>query len=49
MKTAIVAALLILSPAAAFAAGCSGSHQAMSCADGTTYDAQSGTCVATTA
>ena len=46
MKTLIVALVLGIAPAAAFAQ-CSGSTT-MSCAPGTTYDAATGTCVATT-
>ncbi len=44
-KTIFVALALTILPAAAFAA-CSGkSHQAMSCAEGTVWDATSQTCV----
>ncbi|WP_299733181.1 hypothetical protein [uncultured Tateyamaria sp.] len=50
-KTFAVALALTLAPALAFAQGCNyGKHdqQAMSCADGTTYDAASKTCLPTT-
>ena len=47
MKTLFVALVLGLAPAAAFAQDCSGGH-VMSCAPGTTYDAATGTCIATT-
>ncbi len=42
------AAALVLLPSLVLAAGCSHSKQAMSCAAGTVYDAESKTCVATT-
>lgn len=44
IKTLLAAAALATLPALGFAA-CSGSHQAMSCAEGTVWDADSGTCV----
>lgn len=50
-KTVLVALALTLAPALALAEGCNyGKHeqQAMSCAAGTTFDAASNTCVATT-
>lgn len=49
-KTLIAALALTLAPALAVAQGCSYSkqQQAMSCADGTTYDRDSNTCVPTT-
>lgn len=52
IKTTIAAFVLILSPALAYAEGCSGaahSEQAsMSCAEGMTFDASQNTCVAET-
>jgi hypothetical protein len=45
MKIVLTAALLALSPLAAFAA-CYGDHEtAMTCAEGFEYDAAKGTCV----
>jgi len=46
MKTTIIAAILALSPAIGFAMGCSGAkHEtAMSCAEGTVYNADSAAC-----
>jgi len=46
MKTTIIAAILALSPAIGFAMGCGGAKHdtAMSCAEGTLYDAKTGTC-----
>ena len=45
IKTALAALALTVLPAMSFAM-CSGkSHQAMSCAAGSVYDAASGTCV----
>ncbi|MCR9127845.1 MAG: adenylosuccinate lyase [Rhodobacteraceae bacterium] len=46
IKTALAALALTILPAVSFAM-CSGSksHQAMSCAQGTVYDAASGSCV----
>ena len=49
MKTAFAAAVLALLPALASAAGCDHANTAqMSCAEGTTWDAESQTCVPTT-
>lgn len=48
LKIALSAAVLALLPTLGFAAGCNYDKQAMSCADGSTYDSESGTCVATT-
>ena len=48
IKTALVAAVLALSPSLAMAMGCQwGDHseQAMSCAEGMTWDAATETCV----
>ncbi|MEM6890606.1 MAG: adenylosuccinate lyase [Pseudomonadota bacterium] len=45
IKTLAAAAALALIPALGFAAGCNYDRQAMSCAEGTTYDSQTGTCV----
>lgn len=49
-KTVLMALALTLAPALAVAEGCSfGKHQqAMSCAAGTTYDADTNSCVPTT-
>ncbi|WP_298836476.1 adenylosuccinate lyase [uncultured Roseobacter sp.] len=47
IRTLAAAVALVLAPAVAFAAGCSYGKQAVSCAEGTVYDAASGTCVAT--
>lgn len=49
-KTCLVALALTLAPALAFAEGCNygKEKQAMSCAAGSTYDAGTNTCVATT-
>lgn len=44
MKTLLSAAILALAPALAFAACGGHSEQAMTCADGTVYDAASGSC-----
>lgn len=44
-KTLIAAAALSLSPALAFAACSDHSEQAMTCAAGSTYDADTNTCV----
>ena len=51
MKTRVlaVAVALTLAPALGFAECSFGKQQAMSCADGTTYDAETGTCVAVNA
>ncbi len=52
IKTTIAAFVLLLSPAAAFAYGCNSSahmeqqQAAISCAEGTTYDVASESCVA---
>lgn len=43
-KIALCAAALALAPALAFASGCSHEKQAMSCAEGSVYDADTGTC-----
>lgn len=48
MKIALSTAALILLPTLGMAAGCSHDKQAMSCATGTTYDADSHSCIATT-
>ncbi len=48
MKIALTAATLMLLPSLGMAMGCNHSKQAMSCAAGTVYDADSHTCVATT-
>ena len=47
MKSMMIAGILVLTPMAGFAMGCSGGHgkQAMSCAEGTIYDADKGACV----
>lgn len=45
IKTLLAAAALAALPALSFAA-CSSTHQAMSCSDGTVWDAASQTCVA---
>lgn len=50
-KTVLVALALTLAPTLSLAMGCNyGKHeqQAMSCADGTVYDAASKSCVSTT-
>lgn len=44
IKTLLAAAALAIVPALGFAA-CSGSHQAMSCADGMVWDPERGSCV----
>jgi hypothetical protein len=46
MKTLLVAATLAAAPLSAFAMCSDKSHQAMSCTEGTVWDAQSQTCVA---
>jgi hypothetical protein len=44
-KTLLTAALLVLGSVASGYAACSGhSEQAMTCADGTVYDTETGTC-----
>ncbi|QPH52971.1 carbohydrate-binding module family 14 protein [Pontivivens ytuae] len=49
MKTLVLALAMTAAPLTAFAAGCNwGQEQVMSCAPGTTYDADTRTCVATT-
>jgi hypothetical protein len=48
MKIALSTAALILLPALGMAEGCRKDTQAMSCATGTTYDADSHSCIATT-
>ncbi|MGB7244939.1 MAG: chitin binding peritrophin-A domain-containing protein [Sulfitobacter sp.] len=45
LKTLATVLALSLAPTLALASGCSDGHQAMSCAAGTTYDAETGTCV----
>ncbi|MCB5197914.1 hypothetical protein LGQ03_01535 [Loktanella sp. TSTF-M6] len=40
-----ILALFLLSPATAFAAGCSSSETAMSCPEGAMMDHETGTCV----
>jgi len=45
IKTLAAAVALTILPVLAHAAGCNYNQQAMSCAEGSTYDAQSGTCV----
>ena len=51
IKTLLAALILASTPALAFAQGCSygahGEEARMSCADGTSWDAASGTCVPT--
>lgn len=44
-KTLAAAVALTIIPALAYAGGCSFERQAMSCAEGMTFDAASGTCV----
>lgn len=44
IRTVVCAAMLSLLPALAYA-GCSDSHQAMSCTEGTVWDAATQTCV----
>lgn len=49
-KTIFATLVLTLAPAVAFAEGCSGSHAmqetaSISCAEGTTHDAETNTCV----
>lgn len=46
MKTLLVAVTLAAAPLSAFAMCSENSHQAMSCSEGTVWDAQSQTCVA---
>ncbi|MEQ6202760.1 hypothetical protein ABMC88_06855 [Sulfitobacter sp. HNIBRBA2951] len=48
MKIALSAAALLLLPSLGMAMGCNQSKQAMSCADGSVYDSESHSCVATT-
>jgi hypothetical protein len=48
MKIALATAALMLLPTLSMAAGCSYRKQAMSCAAGSVYDADSNSCVATT-
>ena len=48
IKTAAFALALSILPAIGYANGCSHDRQAMSCAEGTVYDAEAGACVATT-
>lgn len=46
MKMTVIALVLFLAPSLSAAMGCSGSHeQAMSCAEGTTWDSDAGACV----
>jgi len=51
IKTVLAAAILTMTPAFAMAEGCSfgfhGQEASMSCAEGTSWDATSGTCVPT--
>lgn len=44
-KTLAAAVALSVLPVLAYAGGCSFERQAMSCAEGSTYDTVSGTCV----
>lgn len=44
-KTLVTTAILTLAPGLALAEGCRDHEQAMSCAEGSTWDAASGTCV----
>jgi hypothetical protein len=44
-KTLAAAVALTFIPALSFAGGCSFDQQAMSCAEGSVFDAESGTCV----
>lgn len=51
IKLTIAALFAVILPGSAFAQGCSGSHAmeqqaSMSCAEGMTFDADAGTCVA---
>lgn len=48
MKIALSTAALMLLPTLGMAMGCNYDKQAMSCATGTVYDAESHSCVATT-
>ncbi len=48
MKIALATATLMLLPSLGMAMGCNHSKQAMSCAAGSVYDAESKSCVATT-
>jgi hypothetical protein len=49
LKTTLAALILTLAPGLAFAAGCSmAKSTAMSCANGTMPDAETGTCVPVT-
>jgi hypothetical protein len=47
MKTLVLATVLLAAPSLVMAMGCSGAkhQQAQSCASGTVYDAEKGTCV----
>ncbi|MFK7869996.1 MAG: hypothetical protein AB8B58_12245 [Roseobacter sp.] len=45
IKTLAAAVALTLVPVLAYAEGCNYERQVMSCAEGTTFDAESGTCV----
>ncbi len=48
IKTAIATLALALAPSIALAMGCSSDHrmqEAMSCAEGSVWDAEAGTCV----
>ncbi|MBT0957141.1 adenylosuccinate lyase [Alphaproteobacteria bacterium KMM 3653] len=50
-KTVLAALALTLAPTLALAMGCGSEHSqeaSISCADGTTYDADAGKCVAST-
>ncbi|MEH6645361.1 hypothetical protein [Sulfitobacter sp.] len=48
MKIALSTVVLILLPTLSFASGCNYDKQAMSCAAGPVYDAESNSCVETT-
>ncbi|UWR21312.1 hypothetical protein [Sulfitobacter sp. S190] len=45
LKITLAAVLLTALPSLAAAAGCSYGKQAMSCAEGSIYDSETGTCV----
>jgi hypothetical protein len=45
LRIACVALAIALAPTLSFASGCSHDKQAMSCAAGSTYDAETGSCV----
>ena len=48
VKIALATATLMLLPSLGMAMGCTYDKQAMSCATGTVYDANSNSCIATT-